>query len=190
VIDPGMPTDTDGVRKLATRLGLDETSLRELLDDVASARRVYRTYKPLHATFPTPLDIAKDIRSHLAYVAQTKEQMLSLLTLTPWRGDRSKADELAHDILGGLSGAERFLESELALLGDVGSRSSTNARKHVRDLLWNELLKIWTARGGKDTGNDAAEFLIEASKPVLGAAAPTTASACQWLLRRRNSGRA
>src|SRR4051812_43193916 len=45
VIDPGMPTDTDSLRKVASRLGLDEANLNELLDDVASARRAYRMYE-------------------------------------------------------------------------------------------------------------------------------------------------
>ena len=67
----------------------------------------------------------------------------------------------------------------------AGSRRD-NARKPDRDEFWNELLAIWCELGGKPSGKAAANFLIAASKPVMGSAVPTLKSVVQWLERRQN----
>ena len=41
-----------------------------------------------------------------------------------------------------------------------------------RDLFWSDLLAIWCQIGGKETGADAADFLIAVSVPVFNAMPP------------------
>jgi hypothetical protein len=60
-----------------------------------------------------------------------------------------------------------------------------SARKIDRDKYWDELLEIWCGLGGKAHGAAAADFLILASKPVMGSALPPFESVVQWLERRR-----
>ena len=66
------------------------------------------------------------------------------------------------------------------IIEQTGS-SRDNARKTTRDQFWNELLAIWCELGGKQTGKATANFLIAASKPVMGSAIPTFASVTRWL---------
>jgi hypothetical protein len=183
-IDPVQLANTESVRRVAARLGLAEADLEHLLDDVASVRRAYQMYIPTIDHWPKLPDMARELQSQIDYVIETKERMIALLTPKAWWRNRPKAEQSAWGIQEALSDAERFLRAEQSLLGDIGTPSK-NARKRERDLLWNTLLELWTSHGGQETGNDAADFLVEASKPVLGAAAPTPASAVRWLLRRR-----
>jgi hypothetical protein len=62
---------------------------------------------------------------------------------------------------------------------------SSNASKVNREEYWSGLLVIWTEIGGKQTGAAAADFLIAASRPLLGAEVPTFRSVVQWLDRRQ-----
>lgn len=60
-----------------------------------------------------------------------------------------------------------------------------NARKTDRDQCWEELLAVWTDIGGKPHGAAAADYLILASRPIMGSAVPSHAAVVQWLDRRR-----
>jgi hypothetical protein len=60
-----------------------------------------------------------------------------------------------------------------------------------RELFWSELLAIWRQIGGKESGADAADFLIAVSLPTFSSmppgaqdAVPYRPSVIQWLRRR------
>jgi hypothetical protein len=78
---------------------------------------------------------------------------------------------------------ERNLDRQI----EQATSPCNNARKPVRDQFWIELLAIWCELGGKTRGIAAANFLIVASKPVMGSAVPDRKSVVQWLERHEKA---
>jgi hypothetical protein len=83
-----------------------------------------------------------------------------------------------------LAEQKRKLDNLIASLPAPSSRRPTSGR----DLFWDALLSIWCELGGRESGVDAANFLIAVSAPVFNAmprhvrhALPQFNSVIEWL---------
>ena len=64
----------------------------------------------------------------------------------------------------------RNLDGIIEALGPPRRKTGSAASKNMgRDLFWSDLLAIWCKIGGKETGAEAADFLIAVSVPVFSA---------------------
>jgi hypothetical protein len=87
----------------------------------------------------------------------------------------------------------RNLDAIIAAIGPPRRKTGSAASKYMsRELFWSELLAIWRQIGGKESGADAADFLIAVSLPVFGSMpssrrnpVPDRKSVIQWLRRRQ-----
>jgi len=81
------------------------------------------------------------------------------------------------------------LDGIIEAIGPPRKKTGSAASKNMsRELFWSDLLAIWCQIGGRETGVDAADFLIAASDPVMPRGARDAdryrRAVIQWLRRR------
>jgi len=148
------------VGKGISRLGLDQPSIEKRLSALESAANIHLLRDPAVRNAATPMQLNNTVTEFRRVIQTLHKRLVASRLLTSNIGGQNADPKLEASLGRVLSRVDRNLENKLDIIGPPKKRSKSNNSKPSRDLLWEDVIGIWVAAGGKETGKQLADFLV------------------------------